>query len=270
MSPGVNAAVRRAHVEGVLTQASLMVNGEAAAEAIDVARRLPALAVGLHLVLVQGRPTSPPHLVPDLVDADGMLPMAPVTSGLRFFFLRRLREQVRREVVAQLDAFTATGLPLSHVDGHLTIHMHPIVLDLLCQLAPRYGIRSMRLPREPLAPSLAFDRRHLGRKLGEAAVFTLLSRHAAARLRRAGIRHADRMYGMHQSGHLGEDYLLHLLPRLGPGVSEVYGHPGVSDAEIRRWTPTYDRDGELAALLSPRLRAAIEREAIELVSYRDL
>lgn len=270
MSAGVNAAVLRAHTEGVLTQASLMVAGEAAAEAVAVALRQPALAVGLHLVLVQGRSTLAPRELPALVGDDGMLPVNPIRSGIRYFFLSRLRDQLRREIEAQLDAFAATGLPLSHVDGHLTIHVHPVVLDILCELAPRHGIRHVRLPREPLAPNLAFDRRALGRKAAETIVFGFLARWARKRLARAGIRHADRMFGMHQSGQVNEAYLLHLLPRLGPGLTELYCHPGEMDDEIRRWTPDYDRDGELEALRSARVRAAVEREGIELVSYAAL
>lgn len=268
MSAGVNAAVERAHRHGILTQASLMVNGEAASEAVALALRTPSLAVGLHLVLVQGKPTLPPHAVPDLVDRDGMLPMAPIASGMRYFFSPKLREQVRREVIAQLDAFTATGLPLSHVDGHLTIHMHPVVLDLLCELRARYDIRCIRLPREPLRPSLAFDRAHLGRKLGEAMIFALLSRWAVKRLERHGLLHADRLFGMHQTGHVSESYLLHLLPQLEPGLTELYCHPGVTDAEIRRWTPDYDRAGELDALTSGRVRAVLSAAGVELTSYR--
>jgi hopanoid biosynthesis associated protein HpnK len=270
MSAGVNAGIERAHREGILKQASLMVSGEGAVEAVGIALRTPSLAVGLHLVLVQGRAALPHHALPDLTDSAGMLPDAPVASGVRYFFSPRLREQVRREVLAQLDAFNATGLPLSHVDGHLTIHVHPVVLELLCEVRQRYGIRFVRLPLEPLAPSLAFDRRSLPRKLGEALIFGVVARWARRKLRRAGIGFADRMFGMHQTGHVSEDYLLHLLPRLGPGITELYCHPGVTDAEIRRWTPAYERDAELVALTSPRVREAAAREGIELLSYRDL
>ena len=270
MSPGVNAGVLRAHQDGILTETSLMVAGNAAAEAVACALRTPSLGVGLHLVLVQGRSTLPPYSVPSLVDGNGMLPMNPVQAGIRYFFARPLREQVRREVIAQLDRFASSGLPLSHVDGHLTIHMHPVVLDILCEIAPRYDLRSVRLPLEPLRHSLFFDSRFLGRKLGEGLIFSVLSRYARARLARCGIRHPRRMYGIHQTGHVTEEYLLHLLPRLQPGVTEIYCHPGVTDAEIRKWTPGYDRDRELVALTSPRVREAIERHGIELVRYRDL
>jgi len=270
MSAGVNVGVARSHADGILTQTSLMVNGDAAAEAVAIALRTPSLAVGLHLVLVQGRATLPPHAIPALAAGDGMLPVHPIRSGIRFFFSPALREQLRREVIAQLDAFAATGLPLSHVDGHLTIHLHPVVLDVLCEVRARYGIHWVRLPLEPLAPSLSFDRRFLTRKLGEAAIFTILSRYARTRLARHGIHYADRMFGMHQTGHVSEAYLLHLLPQLGPGLTELYCHPGETDAEIRRWTPSYERDGEIAALTSARVRDAIRSDGIELTSYREL
>jgi hopanoid biosynthesis associated protein HpnK len=271
MSAGVNAGVVRAHRDGILTDASLMVNGRAFEEAVGLARRHPELAVGLHLMLVQGRAAAPPAEIPLLAGDRGMFGTNPVWNGLRYFFLPGVRAQLRREIEAQLERFRATGLPLSHVDGHLTIHMHPVALGILIDLARPFDIRAVRLPREPLRPALAFDRRHLGRKLLEATVFATLSRHARRRLARAGIRHPDRMYGLHQTGHVSEDYVLSVLRRLPAGVSELYCHAAVVDDEARRWRPAdYESEGELAALLSPRVRAAIEEAGIVRTSYREL
>ncbi len=73
----VNEAVEAAHTGGILTAASLMVAGPAAADAVARARRLPRLRVGLHLVLVEGRPVLPPEQLPDLVDATRTLPQRP-------------------------------------------------------------------------------------------------------------------------------------------------------------------------------------------------
>src|SRR5690606_30174316 len=134
----------------------------------------------------------------------------PVWTGMRYFFTPGARAQVRREIIAQLDAFAATGLPLSHVDGHLTIHMHPVALEVLLEVAPRYGLRALRLPNDPLADALRWDRRAAARKLFEAAAFGGLARWARPRVARAGLRHPDRVYGMHQTGHVDEAYLLHL------------------------------------------------------------
>ena len=59
----VNAAVERAHREGIVTTASLMVAEPAADDAIERARALGTLRVGLHVVLVHGRPAARPRVV---------------------------------------------------------------------------------------------------------------------------------------------------------------------------------------------------------------
>lgn len=271
MSPGVNAGILRAHREGILTDVGLMVNGRAFDEAVELARSNPTLSVGLHLTLAQGRAAAPAAEIPLLAGPDGLFRMNPIWSGLRFFFLPGVRAQLRREIEAQLAKFRATGLPLSHVDGHVTIHAHPTVLSLLIECAPAYGIRAVRLPNEPLLPALRFDARHLGRKLFEATAFAALSRYARKRLARAGIAHPQRMFGLHQTGRISERYVLALLAQLPDGVSELYCHAALPDDECRRWRPAdYESEEEVAALTSPRVRAEIERRGIELVSYAAL
>ena len=271
MSPGVNAGIMRAHCDGLLTEASLMVNGAAFQEAVELARAHPRLGVGLHLVLVQGRAASPPARIPALVDAAGCFRNAPIGCGLRYFFQPGVRDQLRREIAAQLEKFAATGLPLSHVDGHLTIHMHPTVNDLLIELAADFDIRAMRLPRDPLAAALRFDDAHRLRKIFEAAAFGALSRRAAPRLTDAGIRFADRTIGLHQTGDVSEEYLLYVLRDLPPGVTEIYSHAALLDEEAAAWRPaSYRSDEELGALVSARVRRAIEEGGIETIAYGDL
>ncbi|HSP95815.1 MAG TPA: hopanoid biosynthesis-associated protein HpnK [Candidatus Dormibacteraeota bacterium] len=272
MSPGVNAGILCAHREGILTETSLMVRGAAVDEAVALARATPSLGVGLHLTLLQGHCTAPANEIPLLVDADGRFSDNPVWTGMRYFFVPGIRAQLRREITAQLDAFAATGLPLSHVDGHLTIHMHPNAIAVLLEVAERYRVRALRVPRDPLAAALRWDRRHAARKLFEGIAFGSLARWAAPRIAAGGLRMPDRMFGMHQTGAVTEDYLLHLIATLAPGTSEVYCHPAATvDDEALRWRPAdYHSDAELAALCSPRVRAAIDASGIELIGYRDL
>jgi predicted glycoside hydrolase/deacetylase ChbG (UPF0249 family) len=79
------------------------------------------------------------------------------------------------------------------------------------------------------------------------------------------------LFGLHQSGDLNERYLLALLPKLRSGVTEIYGHPAFLPCpEVRYWTPTYRRDEELAALISPAVRVALTAQDITLTNYRDL
>jgi hopanoid biosynthesis associated protein HpnK len=270
----VNAAIVEAHRDGILTSASLMVTGAAALDAVELARAHPRLAVGLHLVLAQGRPASPLGDVDRLVGRSGEFGRQPVLAGLRYAWqwLGRVgRAQLRREIEAQLAAFAATGLPFSHVDGHLNMHLHPMVLPVLIALAPRYGIRAMRLTREDLRPALRYDRRHVGRKVFEGTIFGALSGWAAPRLRAAGIIATDRIYGMHQTGHVDERYLLEVVARLPPGASELYCHPATAQpAAMAAYQPGYAHAAEIAALTSPRVRAAIEARGVRLVGYPEL
>jgi len=272
-APEVNAGIIRAHRDGILTSTSLMVTGDAADEAVRLAREHPRLGVGLHLVLAQGRPASRPEDVPGLVARDGNFRRAPVAAGIGYAWLwlsRAGRAQLRREITAQLEAFASTGLRLAHVDGHLNMHLHPMVLPILLELAPRYGIRAVRLLRDDLAGALRHDRGHLGRKIAEDCVFRVLAAYAAPRLGAAGITTADRVYGMHQTGHVVEPYVLALVATLPAGLSELYCHPSAGASPVLApYQRGYDHVGEVAALTSARVRRAIEAERVELVSYAD-
>ena len=270
----VNEGIERAHRDGILTSTSLMVGGAAATDALARAQGLPSLAVGLHLVLAQDTPSSPPHTIPRLVRRDGRFGDQPIVNGLRYAWAwcsRVGRAQLVAELRAQLDAYRATGLPLAHVDGHLNMHLHPMVLPLLVGLAAEYDIRAVRLSYEAAGPALEFDRRHQLRKRFESTVFRVLSAMARPRLARAGIRSADHLYGMHQTGHVSEAYLLHVLTTLPPGVSELYCHPAAGRPEaLARYQPGYDHVGEVSALVSPQVRAAVRAARIDLTCYRDL
>jgi hopanoid biosynthesis associated protein HpnK len=271
LSPQVNAGILHAHRSGILTNTSLMVTGPAWEDAVALARATPSLSVGLHLTLVQGRAALSPRLLADLTDHDGNFSNNPTLAGVRYFFSRRAREQVRAECRAQIERFLATGLPLAHVDGHLNIHMHPAVLDVLLDLAREYGVTAMRLTREDLVSSLALDAQHALRKRWQSLIFTRLSRGAERKLRACGIAFPDALFGLHQSGDLNERYLLNLLPRLREGVTELYCHPSFLPCpEVQRWTPAYRRDVELEALTSPAVRAAVADQGVILISYRDL
>ena len=264
LSREVNRAVAEAYDHGVLTRASLMVNEDAAAEAISLARARPGLSVGLHLVVLDGRSALPPQAIPRLVASEGRLPSGPFATGLRYQFSRETRRQLAREIRAQLERFADTGLPLSHVDGHHHMHLHPFVLETLADLAGRFGIRSIRLPSEELGMALSIDRQDIARRTLWTLVFRLLRRHGERRLRAAGIHFADRVYGLLATGRVRESYLLALIPRIGSEDVELYCHPAAALPGQRFHGPPESGPEELAALVSERVRDAIARSGFAL------
>ena len=258
----VNDAVEEGHRRGILTAASLMVTGDAAADAIARAKRLPTLGVGLHLVLVDGVPVLPPEQIPALVGRDGRFSPNVFAQGVRIFCLPAARRQLAAEIRAQLAAFRATGLALDHVNAHHHFHLHPTVQQVLLRLAPEFGIRAVRLPLEPATAS--------GRR-GAWLTGVLESRHARRlreRLDAAGLAHNDWMFGLADSGAMTGERVRRYLEALPDGVSEIYFHPAAARPPV--WPANYRCADEAAALIDPEAQAIIARRGIKTMAFAGL
>jgi hopanoid biosynthesis associated protein HpnK len=241
-----------------------MVTGEAADEAIRLARANPSLSVGLHLVLVDGRSALPPSRIPHLVDARGNFRSNPVRAGLAGQFPPVASTEVRQEVRAQLELFRETGLTLSHVDGHHHLHLQPVVLDTFAAVAREFEIPIVRLPSEELAFALAHDFSRRPGKTLESWVFARLRRHGERVLGPAGIAFDERVYGLHQTGRFDEAYLLDLIPRIEADSVEIYAHPDLPAEAERGAGRSGSGARELSALTSPAVRAAIDAAGFTL------
>lgn len=258
-SPSINQAVIRAHTEGILTTASLMVNEPAADAAVALAHEHPTLGVGLHLSLLCGRAGLSADQIPGLVGQDGCFTDNPVEAGMSYFFVRALREQLRAEIREQLRRFQATGLELDHVNGHLHLHLHPTVLQLLLDEVVAYGIRRVRFTHDPWRLNLRLaGGRHFYRA-SHALIYRILSGRARRRFAELHLRHTDYCFGLLQNARVDEAYIRKLLPKLPGGDSELYSHPSLD--EFRH---------EFEALISPEVKDDVERLGLQLVRYQDL
>jgi chitin disaccharide deacetylase len=254
LSEAVNDGIERAHREGALTHASLMVAGAAAEDAVRRARTMPDLRVGLHLVVIEGPAVLPPARIPDLVDARGQFPSDQLRLGVNYFFRPGVRRQLAAEIRAQFAAFAATGLTLAHADAHKHMHLHPTVGAMMLCIGRDFGLDRIRIPAEP--PDVMADC-DAPPSLGARALFAW-SRLLRAQARRAGVGANDALFGLAWTGRFTEDRLLRLLAKVPDGDSEFYFHPAARrDAVLDALMPAYAHEAELAALLSPAVRAAI-------------
>ena len=243
-----------------------MVGAPAAADAVARARRLPGLRVGLHLVLVDGRPTLPCAEIPDLVRRDGRFDQNMGRAGIRFFALPGVRRQLAMEIRAQFEAFRATGLVLDHVNAHKHMHLHPTVARAIIDIGRDYGTMAVRLPLEPVEPlRAAFPDEHYSAPLYRPWIERL-----RYRLQGAGLFVNDNLFGLAWTGGMVERRLLRLLPHLPEGVSEIYFHPAtVRCTEFSAAMPGCRHEEELAALLSPLAKSLVAELGIRLGGYRD-
>jgi hopanoid biosynthesis associated protein HpnK len=260
----VNDAVERAHCDGILTAASLMVSGAAAADAVTRARALPSLRVGLHLVLVEGRPVLPRQVVPDLVDGNGFFRTDMARAGAAMFFLPHVRRQLAAEIEAQFAAYAATGLALDHVNAHKHFHLHPTIASLIVKIGAAHGVRGARVPLEPQAV-LAKIESHT--PSGVVALTTPFAKLLRGRFRRAGIAAPDSVFGLAWSGAMTPDRLAGLLEHLPDGLSEIYMHPATGTYPGA--APGYRYSEELAALTDPRMPGLIAAAHIRVGGFGD-
>ncbi|MSU36657.1 MAG: ChbG/HpnK family deacetylase [Pedosphaera sp.] len=259
LSSDVNRAIIRAHREGILTSASLMVTGNACDGAIQLARENPDLGIGIHLVLVCGKSILKPSEIIGLVNQRFEFESRAVRAGIRYYFGKSIHQFLRQEINSQFAEFRLSGLLLDHVNGHLHFHLHPTIFDILKRDFKAWNIRAMRLTRDPLLTNLRLSAGRYFYRISRAAIFSRLSGRAVAAMDRRGIAHTDRVFGLLQDGRITEKYLLNLLDNLWPGTFEIYCHPD-EDEHLH----------ELEALCSPRVKAKIEELGIELIRYQDL
>lgn len=257
---GVNVAISRAHREGILTSASVMVTGDALDEAVDLARGLPGLSTGLHLVFCDARAASAPESIPELVAADGMLPRRPGPTGIAHALLwRRRRGALELEMRAQFERYLATGLPLDHVDGHHHLHMHPLLFGVLRRCLEDYKVPWVRLVEESPRSARRGGETWLGE--GIAWAFGALARRHRADLARSGAaRGPDGVHGLRATGEMDRREWLRALPKLDAATLEVYTHPDTEGPG----------SAELEALCDPEVRGAVEAAGFTLVGTRQL
>lgn len=256
-----NEAIAEAHDRGILTTTSLMVNEPTAPAAVALAKSRPNLGVGLHLTLVCGHAATSAHTAPHIVTGnDNRLPDNAPLAGMRYFFSPSARREVELEVAAQIKAFRETGLPLDHVNGHLHLHLHPVVANFLLDHAQEWGIHHFRWTRDLFWLSWKLGKGPLAYRVSHAIIFNALSKRVEKRLKQLGIRHTNQVFGLLQTSHVNEEYLLKLANNLPEGDSEVYSHPS---------TETKYQE-EYQALLSPRVKARIVQSGIPLIRYQDL
>jgi len=260
----VNEAVEAAHRDGVLTAASLMVGGEAAEDAIDRARRLPSLKVGLHLVLVEGRPVLPVSAVPDLVDASGSFRTNMALAGVNFFFRPKVRRQLAAEIAAQFALFARSGLKLDHVNAHKHFHLHPTIARMIIDIGRDYGVAAARVPAEPAAVLQQIEPGSRGAPPLLAPWLSLMR----SNFHRAGFLTPTHVFGLAWSGAMTAPRLAGLLDHLPAGLLEIYLHPATANS-FTGSAPGYRYTDELAALTAPEVLAAAERNRLRRGGFAD-
>jgi hopanoid biosynthesis associated protein HpnK len=263
IADAVNRGIAEAHDRGIVTSASIMATGQSFEHAVALARERPKLGIGVHLVLTEQRPLAG-TAVPTLVGSDGRFAAHAVDLAGRQLGARLSLREVKVELDAQIRRVRASGLVVTHLDGHQHVHVLPGVARVVAELAAAHGIAAVRYPAERVRPHML---RSIGglKRLAEQTAVTVCC--AVSPLQ--DLRRSDDFVGFYFGGRLDETNLTTVLDDLPPGRTiELMCHPGQADMRADGWR--YAWAAELAALTSPRIRELLAARGVQLISYRDL
>ena len=268
LTAGVNRGILQAHARGIVTSATLMACGAAFEEATLLAAQSLKLSVGCHVVLVDGLPVLDGAAVSCLIEKSGRRFRESMSSFVVLAVSGRLDQpQIEAEITAQIRTLQAAGIHVSHLDTHKHTHMFPVVLRALLRAARNCGVRAVRNPFEPLIfASMRYWRRQF-----QLRILGRYQRSFREALAASGLVTPDGCIGILETGGLNLTTFTQLIENLPEGTWEFVSHPGYNDADLDKVTTRLrdSRERELAILTAAGIKELLQRENIELISYRD-
>jgi hopanoid biosynthesis associated protein HpnK len=271
---GVNRGIVEAHAHGVVTSATLMANGPAFAGAVQLAKTVPKLSVGCHVVLTDGQPVLAAAQLPSLTTG------AHFRDGMKTFAARAISgrmdaSEITAEAAAQIRKIQSAGIAVSHIDTHKHTHLFPKVLRPLLRAAADCGVRAVRNPfgpRLPLRSSDLLARPSLWVRYAEVRVLSRFAGNFREAVDREGFTTPDGTLGIVVTGALDKNLFDAIARSIPEGTWEFCCHPGYNDADLQAGKTRLrdSREIELRVLTLPAARQVLTEEGIDLISYREL
>lgn len=253
-TPDISRGIREAHLQGVVTSTTCMMNIPTTADDVAVAlKETPNLGMGVHLVLTMGKPLSEREAVSSVVDANG-----------NFFkydsFISNLPnlkiDEVKAEWRLQIERFVkAAGRAPTHLDSHHhSSFFSPALFRAMLELAKEYGV-AIRFP-------------FLDDVWGELKE---TAKYVPDLVKEFSPRHPNKFISDFYDDGATQDKLLDIINNLDDGIIELMCHPGhVDDAFAKESVYNFQRERELKILTDPAVKEAIAANNIDLISFADL
>jgi hopanoid biosynthesis associated protein HpnK len=271
---GVNRAIVKAHSKGIVTSSTLMANGPAFTEAVELSKRNPQLGVGCHVVLIDGEPLLDAEKLPSLTHSRRF------RDSLKSFAARALTGRIAdsenfAEASAQIRQIQAAGIAVSHVDTHKHTHLFPRILRPLLRAARECGVRAVRNPfgpRLPMRSSQLMRRPNLWTRYAQLRILGGFARKFHSTVAQADFVTTHGTLGIEVTGTLDETLFHAIAESIPEGTWEFVCHPGYNDADLQEANTRLreSRETELRVLTLPAAREILEQKGIQLICYRDL
>jgi len=265
----VNKGIIEAHTKGVLTSATIMTNMPAAKQAVELAKKLPSLGVGVHLNLTGGKPLVQDDSAKLILNAEGDFAMSPGKLALASLITGKVRAAIEAELSAQIQWVIDNGLKPTHLDSHKHFHGFPTIFPIVCRLAKRFGIPAMRYTFEPKhvchPPWPVTDRESRKR----ASLVRTMAK--INRWQNRSFFKTDALLGVAHTGNINVNFFRAVSLYNTVSTAEVMTHPGyIYDLDATKTRLVKQREVELEALCSEKTKQYLKDAGIKLVHYGQL
>jgi predicted glycoside hydrolase/deacetylase ChbG (UPF0249 family) len=238
LTRGVNRAILECHQRGIVTSTTLMANSDEFEDAVASAKRLaapilrrsctgwggsdPALGIGCHVVLADGRPVLPPSEVPSLLEPGTGLFYRSIQQLAKQALGHRFRaEEIEAEATAQFQKIQAAGIRISHFDAHKHAHIFPSILKPLLRAAAVCGVPALRNPFEPVFSMPIPNLLRLPVRYLEVLALRAFRAKFHSMVAESGLRTTDGSLGLVATGTLNVSNLSALVERMQDGLWEL-------------------------------------------------
>ncbi len=264
-TPDVSKGICQAHLQGIVTSTTAMMNRPAAVDELSKATALcPRLGLGVHLVLTTGIPVLPAANISTLVDTVGRFNRRDTLIAS----LDRIDlDQVDAEWHAQVELFVkTTGRNPDHLDSHHhSSYFSPALFERMLHLA-----EELRCPiRNPFADVSNPAADYLP---GDPSAQNLAA--ISALLQQFNPKRPQRFFASFYDEGASPAHLREILQEVAASpegqVCEIMCHPAMVTDELRQISDYSDMRGmELQVLTDPTLPSLLEELKIELLTFKN-
>jgi chitin disaccharide deacetylase len=265
----INEAIEKGFQEGVLTSASILVNGKKFDEAVRISKRNPKLGIGLHFNIIEGLSIAGEKNVSSIVDEKGLFFDSHNTLAKKIIIGKAKLEEIELELDAQINYCNKSGLSITHIDSHRHLHMLPEVYKLVVKVSNKYGINKFRYLNPPLVD--------ISVSINFKIILSIFFKIIKNRFTKNVIT-PDYFLGFFNSGNLKYNYIHDVLKKIKSGIIEIGFHPGLDNEILTNtfstWNNYYDYsfdwEGDFNTIINPKFKEYVEENDIKLESYESL
>jgi hypothetical protein len=259
-TPDISRGIREAHLNGVVTSTTCMMNIPTTANDVAIAvQQTPRLGLGVHLVLTMGKPVLEREAVPSIVDSNGNhFKYDPFIANIPNLNM----EEVKAEWRAQIERFIkAAGRKPDHLDSHHhSSFFTPELFRGMLEIATEYGC--------PIRNPIAYGSNPTA---GMPDVANPMSNHAPHLIKEFNARTTDTIFVDFYDDGATYEMLYDIFNKLPEGTAEIMCHPGyVDDAFAKESVYNFQRERELKILTDPAVKQALEKHGIELITFGNI